>query len=193
MMEADGNTRTIGYDVRLGDKVQRDSEEKNGGVDRQNKNTRPAGAETIEDDEMKDDDLERYRSYGRNEEDDAMKENEWKADAGIEEDERMMAVTRRKIARIQMEREEAKIRIKAYKSRGYGSHKESEKKDMNRLEEENKFWGDLGSIREMMHGCEYGGKRIWDDISGKELDWNGVLKARIEELEGFKKYKVYEK
>ena len=43
-----------------------------------------------------------------------------------------------------------------------------------------------------MHGCEYGGKRIWDDISGKELDWNGVLKARMEELEGFKKYKVYE-
>ncbi len=78
-MEADGNTRTIGYDVRLGEKVQRDIEEKNGGVDRQNKNTRPAGAD--EDDEMKDDDLERYRSYGRNEEDDAMKENEWKADA----------------------------------------------------------------------------------------------------------------
>ena len=30
MMEADGNTRTIGYDVRLGETVQRDSEEKNG-------------------------------------------------------------------------------------------------------------------------------------------------------------------
>ena len=109
MMEADGNTRTIGYDVRLGEKVQRDIEEKNGGVDRQNKNTRPAGAD--EDDEMKDDDLERYRSYGRNEEGDAMKENEWKAYAGIEEDERMMAVTRRKITMIQMERDEAKKRI----------------------------------------------------------------------------------
>ena len=117
MMEPDGNPRTIGYDVRLEEYAQRNHEASDGGVDRQNKNTRykvgdPAGAETIEDDDMKDDDLERYRNYGRNEEGDAMKENEWKADAGIEEDERMMAVTRRKIAMIQMERDEAKKKDK---------------------------------------------------------------------------------
>ena len=34
-------------------------------------------------------------------------------------------------------------------------------------------------------------KRIWDDISGKELEWALVVAARIEEMEEFRKHGVY--
>ena len=34
---------------------------------------------------------------------------------------------------------------------------------------------------------------VWDDMSGKELDWSEVLKARMEEMDEFKKHNVYTK
>ena len=39
----------------------------------------------------------------------------------------------------------------------------------------------------------YHEKRVWDDITGKELDWSGVVAARAEEMVEFRKHGVYEK
>ena len=36
-------------------------------------------------------------------------------------------------------------------------------------------------------------RRIWDDMSGKELDWELVAAARTEEMEEFRKHQVYVK
>jgi hypothetical protein len=64
------------------------------------------------------------------------------------------------------------------------------RKDMKKLKEESEYWGSLGTLQEMMGGMQV---RIWDDMTGRELDWNAVLVARMEEIEEFRKRKVYEK
>ena len=46
----------------------------------------------------------------------------------------------------------------------------------------------LGSVDEVT-----GSQRIWDDISGQELNLEWVKKARAEELKEFKKHGVYTK
>ena len=36
-------------------------------------------------------------------------------------------------------------------------------------------------------------ERVWDDITGKEMDWDMVVAARMEEMEEVRKHGVYEK
>ena len=53
-----------------------------------------------------------------------------------------------------------------------------------------RYWGDL----ELIGGEEGGGgERVWDDITGKEMDWDMVVAARAEEMEEFRKHGVYKK
>jgi hypothetical protein len=67
-----------------------------------------------------------------------------------------------------------------------------EKRDMDRLNKESEHWGKLGEIRELKMG-RYKQRRVWDDITGRELDWSGVVAARAEEMVEFTKHGVYEK
>ena len=45
----------------------------------------------------------------------------------------------------------------------------------------------------VVHRQEDGTAYAWDDVSGNELDFKLTLKARMEEMEEFKKHCVYEK
>ena len=45
----------------------------------------------------------------------------------------------------------------------------------------------------VVHRQEDGTAYAWDDVSGNELDFKLTLKARMEEMEEFKKHGVYEK
>ena len=63
---------------------------------------------------------------------------------------------------------------------------------MRKLEREGRYWGDLGMIREIRTGSLIE-QRVWDDITGRELDWGGVVAARAEEMVEFTKHGVYEK
>jgi hypothetical protein len=57
---------------------------------------------------------------------------------------------------------------------------------IEKLKEENLFWGDLNEVRQNSHVI---GKKYWDDLSGEELDPSMVMAARSEEL--FVKHNVY--
>ena len=43
----------------------------------------------------------------------------------------------------------------------------------------------------VVHRQEDGTAYVWDDVSGNELDFKLTLKARMEEMEEFKKHGVY--
>ena len=53
--------------------------------------------------------------------------------------------------------------------------------------------GETGRICNIAAGAWTKPQRIWDDISGKELDWELVAAARAEEMEEFRKHEVYVK
>ena len=139
-------------------------------------------------------DLEAYgeedmeRSELMNENGEIMEEEDWKEDLGIGEYEESQEEEEDDMMMNKVVFKDIGNKWGGYEGRQ--SWDEAERKNMKEFEEN---WGDTGRICEMITTNWRNPKIIWDDISGKELEWALVVTARIEEMEEFRKHGVYVK
>ena len=113
---------------------------------------------------------------------DMMEEEEWKGEVGIDENDDGEERTRGN--------EDERMNMVDMKQNKQERRRRWEHMERNDMEEFENNWGETGRICNVAAGAWMKPQRIWDDISGKELDWELVAAARVEEMEEFRKHDV---